>query len=167
MSVSPSSRKRKVGESNPIQPRFQGSWLATRFLSQFGYLPSVHQVDRPRIELGFPPRQDGVVPLDHQPVCSQWTAWESNPSHRPCKGQSPPTACRPVFQRSVRDLNPVFRLTTAACGRNTYRPIVEVVPGRIELPISWVSSRCLHHWTTGSCSDRGRSRTCKIAKLST
>ena len=124
MSVSPSSQKRKVGESNPIQPRFQGSWLATRFLSQFGYLPYDKSVDRPGIEPGFPPRQGGVFPLDDQPVV-QWTAWESNPSHRPCKGQSPPTACRPVFQRSVRDLNPVFRLTTAACGRNTYRPVVK------------------------------------------
>ena len=32
-------------------------------------------------------------------------------------------------QRSVRELNPVFRLTTAACGRNTYRPVVESDPG--------------------------------------
>lgn len=31
--------ERKVGESNPIQPRRRGDWLATRFLSQFGYLP--------------------------------------------------------------------------------------------------------------------------------
>jgi hypothetical protein len=52
-------------------------------------------VDRPGIEPGFPPRQGGVFPLDHQPVVFQWTAGESNPSHRPCKGQSPPTACRP------------------------------------------------------------------------
>ena len=28
--------------------------------------------------------------------------------------------------------------------------IVSVIPGRIELPISWVSSRRLCHWTTGS-----------------
>ena len=70
MSVSPSSHKRKVGESNPIQPRCQGDWLATRFLSQFGYLP--YSVDRPGIEPGFPPRQGGVVPLDHQP--RQWSA---------------------------------------------------------------------------------------------
>ena len=41
LSVSPSSQKRKVGESHPIQPRLQGNWLATRFLSQFGYLPFV------------------------------------------------------------------------------------------------------------------------------
>ena len=67
MSVSPSSHKRKVGESNPIQPRRWGDWLATRFLSQFGYLPYI-SVDRPGIEPGFPPRQGGVVPLDHQPV---------------------------------------------------------------------------------------------------
>ena len=28
--------------------------------------------------------------------------------------------------------------------------VVSVIPGRIELPISWVSSRRLRHWTTGS-----------------
>ena len=32
-------------------------------------------------------------------------------------------------QRSVRELNPVFRFTTAACGRNTYRPVLESDPG--------------------------------------
>ena len=26
-------------------------------------------VDPPRVELGLPPRQGGVVPLDHEPVC--------------------------------------------------------------------------------------------------
>jgi hypothetical protein len=25
----------------------------------------------------------------------QWTSWESNPSHRSCKDQSPPSACKP------------------------------------------------------------------------
>ena len=29
---------------------------------------SLVQVDRPRVELGSPPRQGGVFPLDHQPV---------------------------------------------------------------------------------------------------
>ena len=33
------------------------------------------------------------------------------------------------FQRSVRELNPVFRLTMAACGRNTYRPVFVSDPG--------------------------------------
>ena len=32
-----------------------------------GYLPYCSSVDRPGIEPGFPPRQGGVVPLDHQP----------------------------------------------------------------------------------------------------
>lgn len=27
----------------------------------------------------------------------KWTSWESNPSHRSCKDQSPPTAWKPVF----------------------------------------------------------------------
>ena len=94
-----------------------------------GYLP--YQVDPPRIELGSPPRQGGVFPLDHEPVRFQWTAWESNPSHRPCKGQSPPTACRPVccFERSVRESNPVSVLTTDVCCRNTYRPFHSSDPG--------------------------------------
>ena len=26
-------------------------------------------VDPPRVELGLPPRQGGVLPLDHEPVC--------------------------------------------------------------------------------------------------
>ena len=64
MSVSPSSHKRKVRESNP-QPRFQGSCSAGSVLSQFGYLP--YLVDPPRVDLGSPPRQGGVFPLDHEP----------------------------------------------------------------------------------------------------
>ena len=34
-----------------------------------------------------------------------------------------------LVERSVRELNPVFRLTTAACCPNTYRPVVESDPG--------------------------------------
>ena len=30
-------------------------------------------VDPPRVELGLPPRQGGVFPLDHEPVLLQWT----------------------------------------------------------------------------------------------
>lgn len=56
-----------------------------------------------------------------------------------------------LFERSVRGLNPVSVLTTDVCGHNTYSPLFGVIPGRIELPISWVSSRRLRHWTTGSC----------------
>ena len=36
-------------------------------------------VDPPRIELGFPPRQGGVVPLDHEPISFSGPAGESNP----------------------------------------------------------------------------------------
>ena len=71
------------------------------------------------------------------PFVFQWTAWESNPGtdrrlvHRPCKGQSPPTACRPVCcsERSVRESNPVSVLTTDVCSRNTYRPFLSSDPG--------------------------------------
>ena len=33
------------------------------------------------------------------------------------------------FERSVRELNPAFFLTTEACGRNTYRPCCASDPG--------------------------------------
>ena len=31
----------------------------------------------------------------------QWTSWESNPSHRSCKDQSPPSACKPNSLRHI------------------------------------------------------------------
>ena len=46
-----------------------------------------------------------------------------------CKPSVFPLDQRPKFKRSVRELNPVFRLTTAACGPNTYRPFVKSDPG--------------------------------------
>ena len=66
-------------------------------------------MDPPGIEPGFPPRQGGVVPLDHRPDLSfQWTGWESNPGtdrrlvHRSCKDQSPPRTCGPHLAQEVR-----------------------------------------------------------------
>ena len=41
------------------------------------------RVDPPGIEPGFPVCRTGVVPLDHEPVCFEWTAWESNPGTVP------------------------------------------------------------------------------------
>jgi hypothetical protein len=64
-----------------------------------GYLP--YSVDPPRIELGFPPRQGGVVPLDHEPISFSGPAGESNPdllvagqassrwTSRPCSVRGP------------------------------------------------------------------------------
>src|SRR6478609_4081229 len=57
--------KRKAWDLNPHggeAARF--SKPARRAVS--GYLP--YSVDPPRIELGSPPRQGGVVPLDHEPI---------------------------------------------------------------------------------------------------
>ena len=45
-----------------------------------GYLP-FFSVDPPRVELGSPPRQGGVFPLDHEPLLCEWTAEESNPDY--------------------------------------------------------------------------------------
>ncbi len=146
MSVSPSSRKRKVGESNPIQPRCRGDWLATRFLSQFGYLPYFSGPTGNRTRISATPGRCRPV----GPSARKVERRGIEPRLPGCKPSVFPLDERPKFKRSVRELNPVFRLTTAACGRNTYRPVVKVIPGRIELPISWVSSRRLRHWTTGS-----------------
>ena len=47
-----------------------------------------------------------------------------------CKASVVPLDQRPDRQRSVRELNPVFLLTEEACCRNTYRPVVIVIPDR-------------------------------------
>ena len=67
------------------------------------------------------------------------------------------------LQRSVRDLNPVFVLTTDACRRNTYRPLLS--------DRGWNRTIVLLHVTQASSpldhaiafvSSRERRRTCKI-----
>src|SRR4029079_9714329 len=68
--------KRKAWDLNPHggeAARF--SKPARRAVS--GYLP--YSVDPPRIELGFPPRQVGVVPLDTEPISFSGPAGDSNP----------------------------------------------------------------------------------------
>jgi hypothetical protein len=111
-------------------------------------------VDPPRIELGSPPRQGGVVPLDHEPITFSGPAGESNPDLLVASQASSRWTSRPMFsQRSVWELNPVFRLTTAACGHSTYRPkcsSLAVIPDGIEPSLSWLSPRRLCRWTTGS-----------------
>src|SRR5688572_20473331 len=79
-----------------------------------GYLP--YSVDPPRIELGSPPRQGGAVPLDHEPISFSGPAGESNPDLLVAGQASSRWTSRPCLQqRSVRELNPVFVLTTDAC----------------------------------------------------
>ena len=87
-------------------------------------------MDRSEIEPGFPPRQGGVVPLDHQPVVSV-DLIGVEPITPILQGSVASIGMQAqLIERSVRELNPVFRLTTAACGRNTYRPVVKSDPGR-------------------------------------
>ena len=73
-------------------------------------------VERRGIEPRLPGCKPSVFPLDQRPV---------------------------VLKRSVRELNPVFRLTTAACCRNTYRPVVKSDPG-------WNRTSTLLHVTQAS-----------------
>jgi hypothetical protein len=84
------------------------------------------KVDPPGIEPGSPPRQGGVVPLDHEPISFSGPAGESNPDLLVAGQASSRWTSRPCLQqRSVRELNPVFVLTTDACCRNTYRPALK------------------------------------------
>ena len=106
-------------------------------------------------------------------VSSRWTMTPSverrgiEPRLPGCKPSVFPLDQRPVvLKRSVQELNPVFRLTTAACCRNTYRPILfpatafalhprklgglSCFPAGIEPALSCMSGRRLRHWTTGS-----------------
>jgi hypothetical protein len=86
-------------------------------------LPS-NSVDSPGIEPGLPPCHGGVFPLDHEPVFFfRVDRMGVEPIAPTLQGSVAPNGMSAHFlQRSVRELNPVFRLTTAACGRNTYRP---------------------------------------------
>ena len=110
------------------------------------------------------------VPLDHEPVACSVDRRGVEPRSPGCKPGVFPLDQQPVVgsQRSVRELNPAFLLTKEACGRNTYRPVVQH-RSRMELEpsLSWMSPRRLDRWTTGSASsDRGGSRTHKITRLS-
>jgi hypothetical protein len=74
---------------------------------------------------------------DARAVSSRWTmspfsgpAGESNPDLLVASQASSRWTSRPCLQqRSVWELNPVFRLTTAACSHSTYRPIEGSDPG--------------------------------------
>ncbi len=116
-----------------------------------GYLPLI-SVDPPRVELGSPPRQGGVFPLDHEPFLCEWTRWELNPPHRPCKGQSPPTACRPAFPEVRPGIEPGLRPYQGGVLPEHLQTVASVIPDGIEPPISWMSPRRLGRWTTGSSS---------------
>lgn len=66
--------------------------------------------------------------------------------------------CRPVgpaahidlLKRSVRESNPAFLRTEEVCRRKHLQTIQQVIPDGVEPSLSWVSSRRLSRWTTGS-----------------
>ncbi len=69
-------------------------------------------------------------------VSSRWTMTPSverrgiEPRLPGCKPSVFPLDQRPAFfERSVRDLNPIFILTKDVCYRNTYRPFRKSDPG--------------------------------------
>ena len=147
MSVSPPGRERKRWESNP-----QGRKPRTRRFSGAFSLPLASasvSVDLPGIAPGFPVCRTDVLLLDDRPD-GQWTArdlnphfprarrassrWTSSPfsgddgdrtHHKPLARRSRPLGtCVPilVLQRSARELNPAFLLTTEARRPDACRP---------------------------------------------
>ena len=84
-------------------------------------------VDPPRVELGSPPRQSGVFPLDHEPEVDRMGIEPTAPTLQ--GSVAPMEHASPFVERSVRELNPILRPTKAACCRNTYRPSVRSDPG--------------------------------------
>jgi hypothetical protein len=81
--------------------------------------------------------------LDHQPVVSV-DLIGVEPITPILQGSVASIGMQAHFiKRSVRELNPVFRLTTAACGRNTYRPFRVSDPG-------WNRTSTLLHVTQAS-----------------
>ena len=86
-------------------------------------------MDRRGVEPRSPDRDTGVLPFDEQPVVSV-DLIGVEPITPILQGSVASIGMQAqLVKRSVRELNPVFRLTTAACCRNTYRPVVKSDPG--------------------------------------
>ena len=79
-------------------------------------------MDPPRVELGSPPRQGGVFPLDHEPMSSSGPDGSRTHHTDLARVSRPQRHAGPSVKRSVRESNPVPLLTTEVCCRNTYRP---------------------------------------------
>ncbi len=107
----------------------------------------------------------------------QWTAGESNPDYLSANQVSFHWTSSPCcfIERSVRELNSAFLLTTQVCCRNTYRPFIESDPGWTRTTGTHAQRGSFLHVTQASSpldhginsSDRGGSRTHKIIRLST
>ena len=105
----------------------------------------------------------------------QWTGRGIEPRSPRCKrGIFPLDEPQMCCQRSVWELNPVFRLTTAACSLSTYRPIAISDPGWNRtitfLHVTQVSSP-LDHGINLSVTEVGveptlhRLSTCRLCRL--
>ena len=128
MSVSPSSHKRKARDLNP---HHLVRWHALAVRPGKPYPATFRMsVDRPGIEPGFPPRQGGVFPLDHQPVCLSGPMG-IEPDHTDCKIKSSSLGHAGPLSREVRPgIEPGLpSLPQTACCHNTYRPFVTSDPG--------------------------------------
>jgi hypothetical protein len=55
-----------------------------------------------------------------------------------------------VFERSAVGLEPGLRPYHGRVLPEHLQTVTSVIPGGVEPPLSWLSPRCLRHWTTGS-----------------
>ena len=141
--------RRKARESNPHVPRANRG-LAIRPGKPYPATFRSFQWTHPELNSGSPPRQGGVFPLDHEPVFSSG----------PPRSRTPITwvqAKCPAVERAARlrevrpGIEPDPRPYQGRVLPKHLQTVVSVIPGGIEPPISWVSSRRLCRWTTGSC----------------
>lgn len=146
MSVSPSSHKRKARDSNPHHHVVARISSAAR-QTVSGYLPYVsgpdgnrtHHTDFARVS-----RLPWYMPARLSEVRGgNRTRSPSLP--RTCAARTPTDllGCLRHNSNGYRHVSVESREGATSTQR--------VIPGRIELPLSWVSSRRLRHWTTGSC----------------
>ena len=172
ISVSPSrlcNRQRKARDSNPHGPCGEPHGLANR--------PGQPYPATFRIQWTHRESNPDLQPAEL--VSSRWTMSPfSSVDRRGVEPRSP--GCKPgifpldqhahvIRQRSVRELNPVFRPYQGRRAAETPTDqLSSSDPGWTRTIVSWMSARRLRRWTTGSVvSDRGGSRTHKITRLST
>ena len=168
MSVSPSSRKRKVGESNPPTP-FPGQLVSNQSPKPVR-LPSVlsgltGNRTRPVLLKKGPPRQGGV---SHPPKCSTHRATHLSAAlssgftssvHSGAPGNRTPITwvqakCLPVrpASRCLQEVRPGIEpdLPPYQGGVLPKHLQTRVIPAGIEPALSCMSRRRLRRWTTGS-----------------
>ncbi len=149
------SAKRKAWDLNPHDPSGVARFSKPARRAVSGYLPYV-SVDPLGIEPRFPACRAGVVPFDHEPLSGASgnrtpIAWVQ--AKRLPVGPTPH-----IFLQEVRPgIEPGPRPYHRRVQPKHLQTIllnITVIPDGVEPSLSWVSSRRLSRWTTGSLVTR-------------